>query len=336
MPAPTGNNAVAYLPLDRGEGIFYSFSGLGYGKTNQDIHSRAYAYDTREGQWQRLPEVPGNKNRLASIAATVDDKIYVFGGYTVAEDHSEVSTPETYILNTSTNQWQRGPDMPIPVDDSIALVYQNRYIYLVSGWHNSGNVQDVQVLDTGTMTWAVATAFPGNALFGHAGGIVGNKILVLDGVKVLNEGTNQRTYGLSNDAFVGTINPDDPTDISWQQSPPHPGPALYRAAAAGDENMGKVIIAGGSNNPYNYNGTGYDKNPSEPEAAVLSFDMETLTWAVEGALPLPTMDHRGLIKHQDRYYTIGGLEAGQKVSDHFGWFKLPTPNSSTLDARIED
>lgn len=27
--------------------------------------------------------------------------------------------------------------MPVPVDDSVALVYRDRYVYLVSGWHET-------------------------------------------------------------------------------------------------------------------------------------------------------------------------------------------------------
>jgi hypothetical protein len=40
--------------------------------------------------------------------------------------------------------------MPVPVDDDISLPYQSRYIYLISGWHNDGNVNLVQLYDTKT------------------------------------------------------------------------------------------------------------------------------------------------------------------------------------------
>lgn len=323
LPMATSNNAVATVALPDGEAIFFSFSGLGDGKTYQDIHSQSLAYDTRKGQWQSLPPVPGDKRRLASVAATIGTNVYLFGGYTVAADHSEVSTPETHILDSTNMTWQQGPDIPTPVDDSVALTYQDRYIYLISGWHNRGNVQNVQILDTETLTWSQGTDFPGHPLFGHSGGIVGNHMLILDGVKVLNEGTAQKSYGLSNDVYLGTINPNDPHDIQWTAIPPHPDAPLYRAAAVGDAARGQIIIVGGSTNPYNYNGIGYDKNPSHPSDRVYAFDLKTMRWQTLGRLTIPTMDHRGLLSHQGRYYTLGGMEHEQKVSNGFYWFALP-------------
>ena len=49
----------------------------------------------------------------------------------------------------------------MPVEDAVLLVYLDRYIYLVSGWHDLGNVNLVQVLDTANGTWQQATPWPG-------------------------------------------------------------------------------------------------------------------------------------------------------------------------------
>ena len=48
--------------------------------------------------------------------------------------------------------------MPVPVDDAVAVTYADRFIYLISGWHDLGNVNLVQRYDTETDTWD-----PGNA-----------------------------------------------------------------------------------------------------------------------------------------------------------------------------
>lgn len=47
--------------------------------------------------------------------------------------------------------------MPVPVDDSVSLTYQDRYIYLVSGWHKDDNVLNVQMYDSQTDIWVPAT-----------------------------------------------------------------------------------------------------------------------------------------------------------------------------------
>ncbi len=95
---PTTNNAVAGFTMGE-DRYLYSFSGLGFGKEVADIHSNSYLVNVAEQFATDIPDVPGGKNRLASIAATVGDLIYVIGGYTVEPDGSEVSTPEVYAFN---------------------------------------------------------------------------------------------------------------------------------------------------------------------------------------------------------------------------------------------
>jgi hypothetical protein len=65
---------------------------------------------------------------------------YVFGGYTVIKEHSEMSVPDVYAYHVLEDHYKALTFMPVPVADSIALPYQNRYIYLISGWHNDGDV----------------------------------------------------------------------------------------------------------------------------------------------------------------------------------------------------
>ena len=152
LPIAVANNAVAGLEIDGAPHVF-SFSGLGVGKTHSDITSAAFSVDLRAGTVTRLADVPGGRGRLASIAVGLYDRIFIFGGYTVAEDGSEVSTPEVYAFNPFDGSYQRRADMPTPVDDTVAFAYANRYIYLVSGWHNDGNVTNVQVFDTWEDRW---------------------------------------------------------------------------------------------------------------------------------------------------------------------------------------
>ena len=77
--------------------------------------------------------------------------------------------------------------------------------------------------------------------------------------------------------------------------------------------MNGVLFIGGSNNPYNYNGIGYDGEPSEPAIGALLFEVSSGEWksiVVDGEA---TMDHRGLVSYGDVLATIGGMESGQTV-----------------------
>jgi len=312
LPEPVTNNATASINIE-GESYIYSFMGLSEGKTYKDIHSKTFKYSLNDDSWSRIEDVPGDSGRLAGTAVAVNEVIYIFGGYTVAEDGSERSVPEVYRLNPRTDTYSLETKMPVPVDDAVAFSYRNRYIYLVSGWHDTGNVNNVQIYDTRKKSWQQATPFPGAPVFGHAGGISGEKILITDGVKVVQQEQGGRTFKMSAESWVGKINPDSPREVSWRQIKSHPGKSRYRMAATGNESA--IIFAGGSENPYNYNGIGYNGEPSNPDTEIFSYDFTDSTWNILGKAPVGTMDHRSLIKVGEWYYLAGGMLQGQQVSD---------------------
>jgi hypothetical protein len=82
-------------------------------------------------------------------------------------------------------------------------------------------------------------------------------------------------------------------------------------AATGNAN-GEIVFAGGSLNPYNFNGIGYNGEPAETESSVFSFNLKTGEWHSHGHLAEGTMDHRGLPFSEGWYYLIGGMHAEQK------------------------
>jgi len=212
--------------------------------------------------------------------------------------------------------------MPVPVDDAVLLNYQDRYIYLVSGWHDLGNVNLVQVLDTHKMQWTQATPWPGVPVFGHSGGISAGQMLVCDGVRIQYPADDSPRQFLSSDeCWLGHIDKDNHRKINWQSVASHPGAALYRMAATGDDNN-RVVFAGGSSNPYNFNGVGYNGVPSEAEASVFSYSFKTGAWQEHGELPAATMDHRSLPYSDGWYYVIGGMQKKQTVTQKVYRFSL--------------
>ena len=232
----------------------FSFAGLKAGKTYKDISKAAYMFAEGDQGWKRLPDLPVNKGRLAASAQGVGGKVYYFGGYTVEKDGSEKSTPEVFAFDPRTEQYKRLKDMPTPVDDMVTFTYKNRYIYLVSGWHDTGNVKLVQIFDTKKNVWMKGTDYPGTPVFGHAGGIVGNRFVIADGVAVVGKTENgRRKFDTVNEGWMGTIDPADPTKIEYRRLPQLPGKGHYRMAGAGDEGRNQVIFAGGTSTAYNYN-----------------------------------------------------------------------------------
>ncbi len=88
---------------------------------------------------------------------------------------------------------------------------------------------------------------------------------------------------------------------------------LYRGASVA---VGAyVLFAGGTDNPYNYDGQGYDGRPSEPRDGVFAYDVEQGAWIEFPNLAVPTLDHRAIVLAAQYLIIAGGMEAGQRVTN---------------------
>ena len=315
LPVPHANNAVALVPNEAGATV-WSFNGLRSGKTHLDVSKAAFQCTLPQGICRSAGEVPVREGRLASTAVFLYDRIFLFGGYTVEEDGTEVSTPEVFAFNPETEEFQRRADMPVPVDDAVAFHFSNRYIALVSGWHDDGNVALTQIFDTWEDVWLDSADYPGAPVFGHSGGGVGNKFVIVDGVAVVGEKDGRRQFGAVDEAWLGEIDETDPTQIAWRKLPPHPGGPFYRMAAIGDPENNRIVFFGGGDNPYNYNGIGYDGVPAKASDLLFAFDLENEQWVSLGRSGRPTMDHRGLMIWDSAFWTLGGMNNdGEVIGD---------------------
>lgn len=316
LPQASANNAVASVEIDNQQYLF-SFMGLYSGKGYQDVHNKAWKINVsaNKPEWQSISPVPSTldlKGRLASIAVGIDDSVYLFGGYTVAASHEEVSAPDVYRYHVPTDVYTKLEPMPVPVDDAVALVYRNRYVYLVSGWHNDGNVNLVQVYDSVKNEWFQASPFLGAPVFGHAGGIVDNQLMICDGVRVVPSRLKRRSFAQETACYRGEISPQNPSKINWHTWFHPTDIGRYRMAAAGDIYTGDIVFVGGSVNPYNFNGIGYNGEPSVPDANVWRYNVDSRRWSLFKTAT-PTMDHRGLLRVGKDWVTIGGMSFDQKV-----------------------
>ncbi len=314
LPQPLSNNAVVTVRSGDREYVV-SFAGLGEGRRAADTLAVTYVFDGRIKQWGKKDALPGGTGRLAAAAASVGELAYVFGGYSVAEDGSEISTAFVHSFDPVTGVFRELQSMPVPVDDAVAVAYGDRYIYLISGWHDLGNVNLVQQYDTQTDRWVQATPTPGRGVFGHAGGIIGNTILYCDGVAIAAHTDRRREFIANGECFTGVIDAADPRRIDWRTVPPHPGVPRYRMAASGVDRLNSFLFIGGSDNPYNFDGIGYNGELSKPVAGGLRFDLATRSWHSFSTEGPGTMDHRGLAGFGNAWLTVGGMLAGQRVTD---------------------
>lgn len=308
LPVAVTNHAVA-AGVVGGTWRLYAMLGVDSTKRWSGITRNAWTWSDGDTAWRALPPVPGARGRLASSAHVVRGRVYLFGGYTVDSTGGERSLPAVDIWDPATRRWRSGAPIPVPVDDAIAGVYRDSLVYLVSGWHDTDNVRDVQIYDVVRDRWVKGTPIPGPGVFGHGGAMAGERIVFIDGAR---RNANGPKYVNEPQSWMGTIDAARPEVITWAALPPRPPPVRYRPAVASCGHF--VIFAGGTSNPYNYNGIGYDGAPSEPLASAVVFDTDQRVWRTLPPAPAATMDHRGLIIRGDTGWIVGGMAEERRVS----------------------
>lgn len=95
LPEAVSNNLVMSTSV-AGRTYVTSFMGLSSGKTHADVHNRVWQWTVGEPTWLKAPAVPSRQRlsgRLASSGVTLQNHFFVFGGYTVAANGTEVQAP---------------------------------------------------------------------------------------------------------------------------------------------------------------------------------------------------------------------------------------------------
>ena len=168
--------------------------------------------------------------------------------------------------------------------------------------------------------------------------IIGDTIVYVDGAYKNPDGPNPK-YVASNECWMGKL-PDakkaDITKIRWTQAS-----AASRQRALShrrrrrtmEKKSGRIYFSGGTDNPYNYNGIGYNGQPAEPSPVTFAFNAYSREWeTINENTPEPTMDHRGLLVTRRGLVIVGGMEKGQQVTPKVTVVK-PLAGSSLIRAK---
>jgi hypothetical protein len=155
LPQAVTNNAVALLPQGEDYRLVTAL-GLGAGRTWQDSSSDTFQFVASRASWQRLEQVPGGQGRLAAAAVAVAGKVYLFGGYTVAQDGTEQSTPEVYGIgydgkpsepladvlsyDVRAGRWQCHGQLAVASMDHRGLPWHAGWFYVIGGMRTGRQV----------------------------------------------------------------------------------------------------------------------------------------------------------------------------------------------------
>ncbi len=310
MPGAVSNNAVASLR----NGIeVYSLMGVGPKKTWDDITNKVYVLRLTSGKWIEGRPVPGVAGRLGASAAGARGQIFLFGGYVVDGQGTEITVGDVNSYVPEDHRWYRAADIPVPVDSAVLGINHDRYIYLVGGRSKNGPVNNVQVYDAEKNIWSQATPFPGTPVFGHAGALADDAIVYVDGAKKDTSGGNR--YVASDECWMGKIDHKDPNKIEWSKLPAHPGPGRFGIVAGAGERDHRILFSGGTTTPHNLKGLDSDGKATEISPVTFAFEVHGSRWETitEDTFDVRT-DSRGVLATPLGPLILGGMLKNGAIS----------------------
>lgn len=321
LPAAVTANAVAGMK-NHGRWTLYSFMGLGGKKSGSDISNDSYALEPGTQKWMPTRPVPGPVGRMGATAVVARDHIFLFGGFIADSSGQGAAIPDVNVYQPSADRWWRAADMPVPVGNAVAGVFLNRFIYILGGRANSGAIPNIQIYDAEKNKWRQGPPLPGYAVFGHAGAIVDDTIIYVDGA-FTEPSPNGPRFVPTDECWLGKINRGNPEKIKWEKLPNHPGDARYGIAAGGSEKDHKIFFSGGSAQPFGYTGLTNEGKPADPSSMTFAFDLKSHEWqVVDDSTPQPVMDQHSLVVEDDGLVVIGGMEQGAQPTPRVAF--LPT------------
>ena len=303
MPAAVSGNAVATV---RGGFEIFSMMGVGPRKTWDDVTNQVYVMDLGHPKWRQGSTVPGVAGRVGAAAAGAKGLVILMGGYVVDAQGGELTVPDVNVYEPSARRWSRAKDTPVAVDDAVTGVAHDRFIYLIGGRSRTGAVNIVQVYDITKDEWAQATPFPGTPVWGLAGGVADDQIVVVDGAKAGPKGGPR--YIASDECWLGKIDRKDPYKIEWSKLPQHPGPARFAIAGGGSDRDHRIYFSGGTATPHDYRGIAFDGQPTEGSSISFDYDLHGHRWEVTSEdTSDPRADSRGIVMTPIGPLVLGGM-----------------------------
>jgi N-acetylneuraminic acid mutarotase len=195
---------------------------------SHDLYSlkEVAAYDPGNNLWESLPDLP--EPRSSHRAAIVDDKLYVFGGWTIqgGEDGEWLEAGCVLDLSGEVKQW-RSIDQPKPLRALEVVGFKGR-VALIGGLTPDDEISDkVYFFDPRTEKWSDGPAIPGMPANGN-----GIAACVVD----------DQLYIAGMDGKVNRLNSEQ---NGWQECGKLPSPRIHHRLVPGVSSQ-MVVIGGAS------------------------------------------------------------------------------------------
>ncbi|MEW9195969.1 Kelch repeat-containing protein [Bacillus velezensis] len=249
-------------------------------------------------EWVPKANLP--ESRTSAMTASVNGKIYVFGG-----THNGVSTSTTYVYDPESNVWSNKNNMPIAVTSGSAVAVGEK-IYIIGGTNaKSGNtkvvyLKTVLVYNTQNDTWEKEPDIPSERPSFTSVAAVGKHIYVMGGA-----------YENLSKIFCY-----DTESKIWSQKRDLPVPI---GGATAQTFNGKIYIIGGANSILMPPKTTYD--------SIYEYDPETDIWLEKNKL-LTGVQYTTSALLDGKIYILGGGSSSKEVTSKVQVYN-PKDNSVT-------
>ncbi|MBK9255967.1 MAG: choice-of-anchor J domain-containing protein [Saprospiraceae bacterium] len=298
------------------DGNEYQLFVIAGGNQFAEASTNNHGYSSKFETWEEFQDI--DMGRWFSGYVTIKNKIYVFGGNQLQIDNT---INKTQIYDMISDSWIESTPIPIPASGLAVGSYQDTLIYLIGG-RNANNIEinNVQIYNVNTAKWSVGTSKPGPLVFGLKGTVLGNKIVVTNGRSV---------NGRVSDTYLGEINANDPTKITWIKVANYPIPNVGNAGVCGISNNGKnlLIINGGN-----------DGEEGVLTKKTFGYDIDRDKWLIGPDKPTANGNSSctTVVKNDSLYMACLGGVIGNYAINTNEWLNLGKYNatSSSIDLQI--
>lgn len=221
-------------------------------------------YDIDKNEWSYAASM--SISRSAPFTGSVDNKVYVFGGFL---DNEVTITPVTEVYDALSDSWSVASDMPTPRFGGQFVTLGSK-IYTIGGCFYDDQNQNtevsrvVEVYDTDTEEWTTLSEMPAIAFgtaseelygitYGYAVHVVHdtgsdtfNYIYILSGATEVYDGNNGVEIDKLNDRILRYCVEDDSWEISSQKLFGEDLNRYQRVTPLGFEDGGEITIFNGA------------------------------------------------------------------------------------------
>ncbi|KZN59823.1 hypothetical protein N473_02605 [Pseudoalteromonas luteoviolacea CPMOR-1] len=249
-----------------------------------------YVYDVNKKMWEFGASLPAPRHHLGLIAN--DDVLFAIGGFDATKGDAWQVKRTVFKLDNIYNTWQIGPELPIPMGESVYGVI-NGQVHVAGG----RTLIDGQLSDTNAHwvlkgdTWQQAAPLP-IASNSATSVVINNQWYVMGGRINANDFKN-----------LDTLWRYDPEHDQWHNLASMPQASAGLASAVIN---GHIYVFGGEEYTYITNSSGKREMRTRTFDGVWRYNLMTDQWRTESVPMTSTRHGLGAVSLNNHIYLLGG------------------------------